>query len=281
MNSKQPFQPFGILRKAMSVVMLLILLTGCSLPGAPAATATPLPPQNTATALPPQNTATPLPPTQTAAPAVSPTAGPTVTPAVLNIVFSPGASMAEVEGTIQPNQVQTYTVNAGQDQPMLLALNSINGDATLGVFEPDGNKLLDPEKKWAFWEWILPKTELYTIQVIGGASPQPYALSIELAQIVNFPAGASSVTLNGSTPNGFVFAYALSCKANQVMTISLNVPNTTAYFDVLGIASGTLLSPMDQSSKWSGTLPSTQTYIIEVIPANGQVVDYTLTVSVK
>ena len=64
------------------------------------------------------------------------------------------------------------------------------------------------------------------------------------------------------------------------MTASLNVPNTVAYFDVLGIASGTLLSPTDQATKWSGTLPSSQDYIIEVIPVGGQV-NYTLTVSVK
>jgi hypothetical protein len=131
-----------------------------------------------------------------------------------------------------------------------------------------------------YWEWILPKTEHYTIQVIGGADTEPYALSVEVAQIVSFPAGPSSVTPTGSAPNGSVFAYALACKTNQVMTASLNVPNTVAYFDVLGIASGTLFSPTDQATKWSGILPSSQDYIIKVIPVDGQV-NYTLTVSVK
>jgi hypothetical protein len=104
---------------------------------------------------------------------------------------------------------------------------------------------------------------------------------VEVAQIVNFPAGASSVTLSGSIPNQYVFAYALACKVDQVMSASLNVPNTVAYIDVLGIASGTLLSPTDQATKWSGTLPATQSYIIEIIPTNGQVANYTLMVSVK
>ncbi len=278
MNSTLPYRLFRKSIQAVSFVMLLILLSGCNLPNLPAATATPLP---SSTPVPPLDTSTALPPTQTSAPTASPTAGTATAPAPVNIVFAPGTTTTEQDGTIQPNQVQTYTVSAGQNQPMLLALNSGNGDVTLGVSEPDGNKLLDPEKKWMYWEWILPKTELYTIQVYGGASPQTYALSVEVAQLVSFPAGASSVTLSGSTPKGYVFAYALACKANQVMTASLNVPNTTAYIDILGIASGTLLSPTDQATKWSGTLPSTQDYIIEVIPVNGQVADYTLTVSVK
>jgi len=262
---------------AFSLAMLLVLLTGCNLPGQPVVTATPLP---SPTPLPPLDTATPLPPTLTPILTVSPTAEATATLSIVNIVFSPGTTTVEEDGTIQPNQIQTYTVSAGQNQPMLLALNSTYGDVTLGVSEPDGNKLLDPDKKWMYWEWILPKTELYTIQVIGRADAEPYALSVEVAQIVSFPTGASSVTLSGSAPNGSVVAYALACKANQVMTASLNVPNTVAYFDVLGIASGTLLSPTDQATKWSGTLPSSQDYIIEVIPVGGQV-NYTLTVSVK
>jgi len=278
MNSKHPCNPF---RKSVLVIllaMLLVVLTGCSLPGLQSVTATPLP---SPTPLPPQDSATALLPTLTATPTVAPITTTSTAPGPVNIVFTPGTTTTEVDGTIQPNQVQTYTVNAGQNQPMLLALNSIYSDVTLGVTEPDGNKLLDPAKKWMYWEWILPKTELYTIQVYGGASAQTYALSVEVAQIVNFPAGASSVTLSGSIPNQYVFAYALACKVDQVMSASLNVPNTVAYIDVLGIASGTLLSPTDQATKWSGTLPATQSYIIEIIPTNGQVANYTLMVSVK
>ena len=277
MNPIHSYNPYRKPVMAFSLAMLLVLLTGCNLPGQPVVTATPLP---SPTPLPPLDTATPLPPTLTPILTVSPTAEATATLSIVNIVFSPGTTTVEEDGTIQPNQIQTYTVSAGQNQPMLLALNSTYGDVTLGVSEPDGNKLLDPDKKWMYWEWILPKTELYTIQVIGRADAEPYALSVEVAQIVSFPTGASSVTLSGSAPNGSVVAYALACKANQVMTASLNVPNTVAYFDVLGIASGTLLSPTDQATKWSGTLPSSQDYIIEVIPVGGQV-NYTLTVNVK
>ena len=74
-------------------------------------------------------------------------------------------------------------------------------------------------------------------------------------------------------------SYALACQANQTMTVSLNVPATTAYLDVFGLANTLLLSPSSKATSWTGTLPSTQDYIVEVIPVGGQV-NYSLTVTV-
>jgi hypothetical protein len=197
----------------------------------------------------------------------------------VNIVFASGTTAAVEKGTIQPNQVRAYTLSAGQYQPMILLVYSPNNDVYLGVTEPDGSKLLDPAKKYTNWQWLLPKTEVYTIQLYGGATSEDYTLTTKVAQIVTFPSGATTVMLNGSTPKGYVFSYALACQANQVMTVSLNVPATTAYLDVFGLATGTLLSASAKATSWTGTLPSTQDYIIEVIPVGGEV-NYSLKVTV-
>ena len=203
---------------------------------------------------------------------VGPTAG--------NIVMSPGATAGVVQGTIQPGQIMTYTLQAGQSQPMILIVNSPNNDVTLGVFEPNGSMLLNPANKWSRWQGLLPQTELYKIQVIGGAMPENYSLTAKVAQVVNFAKGATSITLDGSTVNGYVFSYALNCNANQTMTVTLNLPSSSAYIDIFGLASGSILSSSAKATTWTGILPQTQDYIIEVVPNNGQVVDYSLTVSV-
>ena len=237
------------------------------------------PPQATATSVPasptPQATATPIPP--------SPTPQPTATATPIAggaIAMLPGTTAGVVQGSLQPRQVVTYTLAAGQYQPMILLLNSPNNDVTFGVFEPSGTVLLDPANKWNRWQSVLPRTETYTIQVTGGASQESYTLTAKVAQVVNFAPGATSITLNGTTAKGYVFSYALNCSANQTMTVSLNVPSTTAYIDVFGIATGSLLSSAAKANTWTGVLPQTQVYIIEVIPNNGQVVNYSLTVSV-
>jgi hypothetical protein len=203
---------------------------------------------------------------------------PTPLPDVIN--FTLGTTAGVVTGTVQPGEVHSYTVSAAQLQPMILILESPHKDVTLGVFEPNGNILVDPAKKWTRWQAWLPKTEVYTIQVIAGASADSYTLTVKVAQLIHFASGATSMTLSGKTINGFVFSYALSAKKGQTMTVSLNVPPTTAYLDVFGIATGVLLSPTAKASSWTGVLPETQDYIIEVIPNNGQVVTYSITITI-
>jgi hypothetical protein len=254
----------------ISLAVAVVLLAGCNLPNV--ATSTPIPlPTDTPV---PLDSPTAVPPSPTPQPSV------TATPTATNIVFATGTTAAVEQGTIQPGQVITYSLSAGQYQPMVLILNSPANDVYLGVLEPDGNKLLDPAHKWIRWQWLLPKTEVYTIQVFGGATAESYTLTAKVAQRVNFGSGSSSITLNGTTVNGFVFSYALSCKASQTMTVTLNVAATSAYLDVFGLATGPQLNAASMATTWTGTLPSTEDYIIEVIPNGGQVVNYTLTISV-
>lgn len=197
-----------------------------------------------------------------------------------DIVMESGTTAGVVQGTIQPGQVMTYTLAAGQSQPMILIMNSPNNDVTLGVFEPNGNMLLNPANKWTRWQGLLPQTEVYKIQVIGGATAENYMLTAKVPQLVNFASGTTSISLNGTTTNGYVFSYALACNANQTMTVSLNVPSSSAYIDIFGISTGTLLSSSAKATTWTGILPQTQDYVVEVVPSNGQVVNYSLTVSV-
>ncbi len=276
MMNKYPHTPFRKPAVSAGLAVLLVLLMGCNMPSrieivspTPQISPTPQPQVNT-----------PIPPTATLPPIPSPSPTATATQAPLNIVFASGATAAVQQGILQPNQVQSYTLSAGQNQPMILLLTSQFNDSYLGVFEPDGNILLDPAKKWTNWQWLLPATEVYTIRVYGGSTAGTYTLTTKVAQRISFAAGASSATLNGSTPKGFVVSYAITCNASQVMNVSLNVPASQAYLDVFGLATGDLLSPSARVNTWTGTLPSTQDYIIEVIPVGGQVINYSIMVTV-
>ena len=282
MKHPQPVGPFRKPGMLVSMLLLAVMLLSC---GAPGLLATPT--AQPAPILPPlPDTPTPVPPpTETLAltptPRPSETDTPTPTPGPVNIVFATGATAAVEQGTLQPNQVRNYTLSAGAYQPMILLLSSTKHDLYLGVSEPDGNVLLDPARKWNQWQWLLPKTEVYTIQVYGGATDGTYTLTAKVAKRIAFASGATSISLKGSTPKGFVFTYALACKAGQSITVSLDVPASAAYLDVFGLATGPLLTSGRQVNTWTGDLPATEDYIIEVIPANGQVLNYTLKVEVE
>jgi hypothetical protein len=203
----------------------------------------------------------------------------TLVPQTGNIVFAPGTTAASLKGTAQAGQVLTYTVEAEKYQPMILLLESAGRKVTLGVIQPDGITLLDPANKWSYWQWRLPESGMYTIQVIGGAIAEDYTLTVKIAELVYFPAGTHTVSLHGNTYLGYVHSYAIGLGAGQHMTASLNVPASKAFLDIFGMATGPILKISQLATSWSGILPSTQEYVVEVIPRGGYLVSYTLTIT--
>jgi len=266
------------LRNSIGLIRLMIvstLLAACNLPKA-----TPVLPTSTNvptdTAAPPLNTPTPT----LSSPTPNPTA--TVQGGITNLVFDPGTTAVVAQGDLQPNQSQTFTLQAGQNQAMILLLNSTNGGASLAVYEPNGNALLDPSKKWSSWQWLLPKSELYTINVNAGASAESFILTAKVAARVTFAPGTTTATVAGSTPKGYVISYAIHGAANQTMSISLDAPGNTCALDIFGLAYGEiLLSDSADALTWTGTLPSNEDYIIEVVPKSGQVINFNLNISIN
>ena len=250
---------------------LALLLTGCNLPSA---VPTLLP---TYTALAPQDTPTLPPPTDTPPPTVSPTA------TAENIVFAAGATAGVKQGTLQPGEVRSFTVSAGQYQPMILIADSPYHDLTLAVYEANGHMLLDPANHWNNWQWLLPATEVYTIQVIGGGSVENFTLTVKIAARVALSSTSTgTATVSGSTPNGYVISYAVTGHTGQTLHVSLTAPANSAVIDVFGLAYGqVLVATSANATNWSGTLPANQDYIVEIVPNPGQIINYSLKVTLN
>ena len=270
MFHKSLSKPFSFI---LPMLLSIVLLAGCNLPSntsaAPVATSTP------------PASLTPVVPLNTASfPAPSPTPVPsrTATPQPDKLIFAKGATAGVATGSLTSGQIKTFTANAEQNQAMILILNSPKNDQILGVTNPDGSTLLDPAKKWNQLQWLLPITGAYTIQVLGAAGPEDYTLTVKIAAPVNFSSGSDTAILTGKTVNGLVVSYAVYCTTGQTMTTTLNVPATTAFLDVFGLAYGPLLSSTLKAVNWSGVLPDTENYVVEVIPTNGVEVSYQLSV---
>jgi hypothetical protein len=194
------------------------------------------------------------------------------------LYFFPGETMTGVKGTIQPGQVVTYSVQASQFQPLMLILGSTNGDAVLGVLDPLGNRLLDPADQDTYWQWQLPLTGLYTIQVVGGITSESFSLTTKVGKLYTYPAAGSSITINATTVRGLIKSYAFRLSTGVVMTVSLNVDPSIAHLDVFGVQTGSLLDSSDKATTWTGTMTSTQEYVVEVVPGS-TISAYKLTIS--
>jgi hypothetical protein len=307
MLSKRHFTKIKSYTIMLALILSMLIMAGCGALGSNTPTpvpSTPIPPSPTTEVLMPAATvpagpavsqaeaATPtsIPPSPTPEPPLAtstlvlsnqqilPTA--ISVPPTGNIVFAAGTTATIVQGTLAAGQVATYTLQAGQSQVLVLIMDSLNKDVTLGLFDPNGNILLNPANKWRSGQVVLPTTGLYRIQVTGGATTENFILTVKAAQIVNFASGTSSITMNGITAYGYPFDYSFNCGAGQTMTASLSVPSSTATLDIFeGATSNMLLFESAMATTWSGVLPQTQPYVVEIIPNNFAVVSFSLTVS--
>jgi hypothetical protein len=194
------------------------------------------------------------------------------------LFFRPGETMTVSQGSIQPGQIVTFSVRANQYQPLMLILGDPNDDLALGVLDPNGNRLLDPSNMYTYWQWQSPMTGVYTIQVVGGLTTENFTLTTKVGKLYTYPADGKSINIYATTLKGLIKSYAFRLSAGVVMTVSLNVPASTAYLDVFGVQTGSLLNASDKATSWTGTMPSTQEYVVEVIPGN-TISPYTLTIS--
>lgn len=273
-----------IFAKPFIIISLTVLfVSACTLPAPmPTPLPTQLPAVPTGTLLPIEPTSTVFVPT-----ALPPTATifPTLTsvPGAIRLNFAAGATSGVASGTIQPGQVINYLVGAAKGQPLMVSTSSFNNDVTFSVIGlKDGLTLLSPSAKIASWQTMLTVTQDYLISVIAGATSENYSLNVITPARVIFASGATSATVSGSTPGGFVVSYVVYALVNQQMDLTLLVPGGNAVLSIYGYEDGQpyMRSVVEQTS-FSMKLPASQDYIIQVVPRAGEVAAYTLAINIK
>ncbi len=241
-----------------------------------AATMQVIQPPNSPTPLPPTIPPTPIPPTF---PVVAPTA---VMPSATRINFQSGATFANVSDQISPGQTQYYVIQALQGQPMMLDLGSLNNDVTLSVLTQGGTTLLSSSANQSTWQGQLPATEDYYLGVIGGASTEDFNLSITIPARIVMSQSTDKAIVSGQTLSGYNVSYVAFAIKGQTMYVDLSGTGGKAALTIYGYADGQpYLRSVTGTTNYSFTLPSTQDYIIEVVPVGGEVVNFTMIVKIK
>jgi len=286
----------GNIRLVLTLITLVIFTTACAginetpspdelerivaetmqaIPSEIPATMTPLP---TATLVPPTSPPpTSIPPTATSLPAPAP-----ILPAATRINFAPGATYGTAEGTISAGGTMNYVLKAQRGQPMLASVGSPNNDLTMTIIAQNGVTLLPASQKWSNWQGSLPDTQDYYFQIIGGNQTEIFTLWVSIPSRIQFSPGAVSSTVSGTTVEGYNASYVVAAQGGQTMDIQLNPTPNAAALTVWGFSDGQpFMRAQMGSTIFNMQLPSTQDYIIDVVPQGGQVVDFTMKVEIK
>jgi hypothetical protein len=277
------------MRKITLGILLVAALAACS-------PATPVPPPVVTVV----QYQTPVAPTQPLpAPTTAPTVAPTLdphpqpTPTPQRIAFPPGGTTATVTGKITSNVSDHWVLRVLAGQTLSVNLVPVNGQARLIIYGADGTVLISDHADAMQWSGRVPSTQDYHIKVnaYDGTAPsytlqvtvpplQPTAPPQPAAKRITFAPGAISATVSGITPAVGVDRWILAAQAGQTMTVNLIVPPGGRAALVIYGADGTvLISDHASAMQWSGQLPKTQDYHIDVKPETGAV-SYTLQVTI-
>lgn len=221
------------------------------------------------------------PPTGIPQPTTQPQPGP-----VQPIIFAPGATEAAVQGQVPANGIASYSVNAQAGQSMELTLSSNSQTARLAVLSPTGVPLA-PQRgnpEGTYWQSTLPASGNYIIQVLAGnAAPVAnFGLNVTIPVRITFAPGGTSAEVQGTTSESRVVTYLLKANGGQTMTVNLTAPPNSAGITIYGMQDGQpLIRSQSGATSWTGTLPMTQDYVIQVVPFGNGTVNYTLNVTVE
>jgi len=165
---------------------------------------------------------------------------------------------------------------------MIVMLDTPDQSATLSVFGADGTVLLPQARQTSSWQDHLPSTQDYYFRLTGGGSTQNFTLNMNIPARIQFPSGQNQTTLNGQTVGGYAVMYTAYAFGGQQLEVSINTSPEVAALTIWGFSDGQPYARAQNGvTDFSMTLPSTQDYIIEVVPQGENVLNYEVNVMIQ
>jgi hypothetical protein len=203
-------------------------------------------------------------------------------PAATRLNFAAGTTYSLTAGTINAGQTIDYVIRALKDQPMIVMLTTPDDSAKLSVFGADGTILLSQSNQTSSWQGYLPSTQDYYLRLVETSSTQNFNLNVEIPARIQFAPGQNEITLDGQTTGGYSVLYTAYAMGGQQMNVTINTSAEVAALTIWGFRDGQPYARAQNGiTDFRMTLPSTQDYIIQVVPQGGNVVSYEVKVKIQ
>jgi hypothetical protein len=201
---------------------------------------------------------------------------------VTRIRFASGATAAVIDDSAKAGSVKGYRLRALGGQILMATLTSNPSNARLSIFAADGRSLqVTTTSDKSYLLAHLPTNQDYTVVVTAGSQKVNYTLEIMIPSRISFAVGAYSDTVDGTISNHLPTSYILRAGKGQTMTVKVTSPDDVA-LTIYGLTDGEPLTRAGGAgvSEWSGKLPLSQDYIVQVVPAVDSTT-FTLKVTIK
>jgi hypothetical protein len=214
------------------------------------------------------------------------------------IQFQPGATSTSVNHYLASG-IDRYTLKASAGQSASFTISSPNQNVLLTLIDPDGNPFITSESGAFTWSGVLPKDGNYTVEAVDTGDPAQYNLAVSIQPSssdtqpsssnsqtrdqgeIQFQSGATSAVETRYLPEqGDIDRYTFQAYAGQSAQIDVSSSNHRVLFTITGPNQESLVEYQDGVTDWSGTLPDSGTYTIDVI-ADGNPTQYNLSLNIQ
>ena len=202
-------------------------------------------------------------------------------PLTQRISFAAGATSGSVQGDLTAFGYQNFLVRAGAGSTMSVLLTANNSSANIRVYRPYyWGALWGSGDGATTWTRTLPANGDYVVRVAGPAGTH-YSLNVVIPARIRFAYGAYSGTVTGHTDSSRTNSYIAWARAGQTMTAVVTSSGDAMGITIYGLTDGVpLVRAASGVSTWSGKLPASQSYIIEVVPSTNKPFSYSLTLTI-
>jgi len=225
-------------------------------------------------------------------PEETPPATPALTPGDTNdlvrVRFARGSTSGIVNDSLQEGESRGYLLGAARGQVMLVHAitwaprpgTATPAPATVQVFSlDDGSELKSPAAQESLWSGRLPASGDYVVRVSASA-PLSYTLAMQIPRRLNPGAAGPTASIVGAAPSRAPVDYIVQGDEGQTLAAMVS-ERDRATLHIYGLDRGDQIAPLAERRKeWSGKLPSTQDYIVSVVPVD-EGANYELTVTVR
>jgi hypothetical protein len=168
---------------------------------------------------------------------------------------------------LQAGASYQYIINVGAGYLLMVMLNSPNNGAVLGIYGVgDGQTYVSPTSQTTTWQGRASITQDYLITINATDGATNYSLGVTIPAPIVFQPGAISASVPGRIVAHQINSYIAYASGGQTMNATITSPGGNVLLTIYGLQDGEpLVRAVSGATSWTGTLPSTQDYIIQAV----------------
>jgi hypothetical protein len=197
------------------------------------------------------------------------------TTGMTRVRFARGTTSGILDDSLPAGGERAYLLGALQGQVMLAhaiawtdPARGRAGATTIRVFRPDGAELTAPGGSGPLWTGRLPLSGDYVVRVRAAGGAAAYTLAVQIPRRVVVDRENPSTSFAGLAPSRAPVDYLIKGERGRTLDVELRSEDGATHLHVYGLDDGAQLARLaDRQRRFGGALPSTQDYVVSVVPA--------------